>query len=76
MEISTKEELNQFLNDFEGRLANMQETIDKMQPVEDEEGAEGNEELEDNGNDDLENSGEQEEPTEEELDEIEEMFND
>lgn len=35
MEITTKEELFQVITDLQGQLANMQETIDKLSPVED-----------------------------------------
>ena len=34
MEITTKEELFQVITDLQGQLANMQETIDKLSPVE------------------------------------------
>ena len=42
MEINTKEELVTLLTDLQGQLANMQETVDKLAPVEEvaEEGAE------------------------------------
>lgn len=42
MEINTKEELVTLLADLQGQMANMQETIDKLAPVEEaaEEGAE------------------------------------
>ena len=34
MDITTKEELFQVITDLQGQLANMQETIDKLSPVE------------------------------------------
>ena len=34
MEITTKEELFQVITDLQGQLANMQETIDKLSPLE------------------------------------------
>ena len=34
MEITTKEDLVTFLTDLQGQIANMQETIDKLSPVE------------------------------------------
>lgn len=34
MEFNTKEDLVLFLTDLQGQLANMQETIDKLSPVE------------------------------------------
>ena len=34
MEITTKEELFQVITDLQGQVANMQETIDKLTPVE------------------------------------------
>ena len=34
MEISTKEELFKVITDLQGQMANMQETIDKLSPVE------------------------------------------
>lgn len=45
MEITTKEELFQVITDLQGQLANMQETIDKLSPVEEvaEEAVEGTE---------------------------------
>ena len=36
MEINTKEELLSLLADLQGQMANMQETIDKLSPVEEE----------------------------------------
>ena len=36
MEINTKEELLTLLADLQGQMANMQETIDKLAPVEEE----------------------------------------
>ena len=36
MEINTKEELATLLADLQGQMANMQETIDKLAPVEEE----------------------------------------
>lgn len=36
MEINTKEELVSLLADLQGQMANMQETIDKLSPVEEE----------------------------------------
>lgn len=36
MEINTKEELFSLLADLQGQMANMQETIDKLSPVEEE----------------------------------------
>lgn len=34
MEFNTKEDLVLFLTDLQGQLANMQETVDKLSPVE------------------------------------------
>ena len=34
MDITTKEDLVTYLTDLQGQLANMQETIDKLSPVE------------------------------------------
>ena len=34
MEINTKEELFKVITDLQGQMANMQETIDKLSPVE------------------------------------------
>ena len=34
MEINTKEELVSLLSDLQGQMANMQETIDKLSPIE------------------------------------------
>ena len=34
MEINTKEELMNVITDLQGQMANMQETIDKLSPVE------------------------------------------
>lgn len=34
MEINTKEELAALLTDLQGKIANMQETVDKLSPVE------------------------------------------
>ena len=34
MDITTKEELFQVITDLQGQVANMQETIDKLSPVE------------------------------------------
>ena len=36
MEINTKEELLTLLADLQGQMANMQETVDKLAPVEEE----------------------------------------
>jgi len=36
MEINSKEELVTVLSDLQGQMANMQETIDKLSPVEEE----------------------------------------
>lgn len=36
MEINTKEELVTLLSDLQGQMGNMQETIDKLSPVEEE----------------------------------------
>jgi len=36
MEINSKEELVTMLSDLQGQMANMQETIDKLSPVEEE----------------------------------------
>ena len=36
MEITTKEELVTYLTDLQGQMANMQETIDKLSPIEEE----------------------------------------
>ena len=49
MDITTKEELFQVITDLQGQVANMQETIDKLSPVEEvaEEAAEETEALSD-----------------------------
>lgn len=50
MDITTKEELFKVITDLQGQVANMQETIDKLSPVEeeaDEEVVEETEELSD-----------------------------
>lgn len=36
MDITTKEELFKVITDLQGQIANMQETIDKLSPVEEE----------------------------------------
>lgn len=40
MEINSKEELIALIGDLQGQIANMQETIDKLSPVEEEKGSE------------------------------------
>jgi len=57
------EELTTFLMDLQGQMSNMQETIDKLSPVE--ETSEGNEEGE---------GKEQEELTDEEVNEIDQLL--
>lgn len=74
MDISSKEELLSFLTDLEGRVSNTEENLDNLQPVDDEEETTDDEETtndEENADD-----GGDEEVSDEELDEIEEMFND
>lgn len=40
MEFNSKEELFTFLSDLQGQIANLQETVDKLKPVEEEPPAE------------------------------------
>ena len=65
MEINSKEELVTLLADLQGQMVNMQETIDKLSPVEekaDEPDEAGKEE------------GSEEEPSEEEVSEIDKLL--
>ena len=69
MEITTKEELIAFLQDVDGRVNNLQTSFEEMNTVEDEV-------VEDVAEDVAEEDTPDDEVTEDELDEIEKMFND
>lgn len=53
LSFTTAEELTTFLMDLQGQIGNMQETIDKLSPVEDEEVAEEVEETEERTEDEI-----------------------
>ena len=50
MDINTKEDLLKVINDLQGQMSNMQETIDKLSPVEEEASDEVVEEKQDEEN--------------------------
>lgn len=66
MEINSKEELVTLLADLQGQMANMQETIDKLSPVE-----ENADEADDA---DKEEGSEEEEISEDEVNEIDKLL--
>lgn len=69
MEINSKEELVTLLGDLQGQMANMQETIDKLSPVE--EKADEADESDDAGK---EEGSEEEEISEDEVNEIDKLL--
>ena len=64
MEINTKEELINLIGDLQGQIANMQETIDKLSPVEEE------------AKKDDEQGSEEEQLSDEEVSEIDKLLQD
>ena len=65
MEINSKEELITLISDLQGQIANMQETIDKLSPVEEEA-----------KKDDEEKGSEEEKLSDEEVSEIDKLLQD
>lgn len=63
MEFNTKEELIAFLTDLQGKIDNMQETVDKLAPVKEEEEESNNKE-----------GGQEEELSDEEVSEIDKLL--
>lgn len=67
MEINSKEELIKVIGDLQGQMGNIQETVDKLSPVEDK-----GDEPDDPGKEE----GSKEEPSEEEVSEIDKLLQD
>lgn len=65
MELKSKEDLEKLISDMQGQIENLTETVDKLSPVEEE----GEEEEEKPGSDST-----NEEPSEEDLDEIDKIL--
>lgn len=67
MEINSKEELIKVIGDLQGQMGNIQETVDKLSPVEEkaDESDEGSQE-----------EGSKEQPSEEEVSEIDKLLQD
>ena len=68
MEINSKEELITLLGDLQGQVVNMQETIDKLSPVE------GNADPSDNAKEGEKEEEKEEELSDEEVDEIDQLL--